>query len=163
MPRHALGEQREPLGAGWAAIASTSSSSRVVSRAPANGRTDSTTTPRTDSAAVMSTSGGREVGMSTTRSSTAAPVAALDDVDAEDVGALRAQGRGHGPQGAGPVGQHDPQQVGHSASFVSWSDPRPSARTPHRPARPEPAGGPGESSRPTPTPASGAGHHRDRE
>ena len=41
------------------------------------------------------------------------PCAALDDVDGEDVRALGTERRGQGPEGAGPVGQHHAQQVGH--------------------------------------------------
>ncbi|QTR01835.1 hypothetical protein J7S33_21490 [Saccharothrix algeriensis] len=59
--------------AGSSATTSTSSSSRWVSSTPAYGRTASTSTPSTDSAAVISTSGSRPEGSSTTRSSMARP------------------------------------------------------------------------------------------
>ena len=80
---------------------------------PRIGRTDSTTTPCTDSAAVISTSGGRPAGHVHDEVVHGRPGAALDDVDAEDVRALGTERRGQGPEGAGPVGQHHAQQVGH--------------------------------------------------
>ena len=56
-------------------ISSIRPSSRAVSRRPECGRTDSTSTPGTDSAAVIRTSGGRPGGSSTARSSMAWPSA----------------------------------------------------------------------------------------
>jgi len=52
---------------------SSSSSSRWVSRGPANGRSDSTVTPGTACAAVIRLSGSQPWGSSTTMSSTATP------------------------------------------------------------------------------------------
>jgi hypothetical protein len=51
-------------------------------------------------------------------------VTALDDVDAEDVGACVAEGGGDGPEAARLVRQYDPEQERHAT--------RPLADTPHR-------------------------------
>ena len=111
--RHALGEDRQPLRRPRAAISSTSSSSRCVFRTPAYGRTASTSTPSMDSAAVISASGSRPPGSSTTRSSIATPrprsttsTLRMSSPDRAERGRDRAQR-------AGSVRELHPDQEGH--------------------------------------------------
>jgi hypothetical protein len=103
---------------GRAGQRSSSSSSRWVSSGPAKGRSDSTCTPGTVCAAVIRLSGSRPGGQLDDDVVDGDAVAALEDVDGDDVDAGGAERGGDGAEDAGAVGHHQAQEIGHGSSGV---------------------------------------------